>query len=210
MKQGNFWSLFCSACATLLLLLAFSACEKGAQEELVSPFPEKVHKLRAMLLQLPVEEQREKFGSLHAEEMAAVWQDKMEQAIALEGWDPAQRKHLQILKGRISPELFVDGTAEAIDFRQNFEPAWRSKGKSIFPIPLLQKVVTSLENIDPRSINSRIIVEAGEPADDVECSCSETSDWCWDPQNCTGRCYVGSRHGCGTVWAYACDGVCVR
>lgn len=39
------------------------------------------------------------------------------------------------------------------------------------------------------------------------CSCSVQSDWCGSSSHCTGGgCVTVS--GCGTVWAYNCDGLC--
>lgn len=44
--------------------------------------------------------------------------------------------------------------------------------------------------------------------EDIECGCSTQSDWCDSGYHCAGGGCTQTSSGCGTLYKYACDGLC--
>ncbi len=112
-----------------------------------------------------------------------------------------QKDHLNLLLANATPDLYVAGSAKGrkgIDFLNQ----WTIKGKAIFERGTLYNIVGSLS---PKNGGSAINVTA--PPSTTKCGCATTSNYCGDRYDCN---YIPSCKvtGCGTFWAYTCNGSC--
>jgi hypothetical protein len=182
------------------ILLAFS-CENGRT------IPGN-QSLRSELSGLPLSLQKDKFESFTAADKADIWRDKLNHVLSQRWLNPEQRSHLKKALQILSPEVFVGGSDAEQYFRDEFEPTWRVEGVALFGFAEFRHIATLIEDFNLNDFLEKKIVPIGEPADDFDCGCSESSDWC-GRSNCNGSCHVGTSVGCGTWWSYPCDGVCV-
>lgn len=183
------------------ITISFS-CEKEKNSSAISSARQELLQLSSSSLQ------REKFISFSSEEQAQVWKNKLEQVLS-QTW-LTQDQHSHILQGIqvLSSEVFKEGSNSQKNFKNEFEPKWRAEGTKLFTFDQFRQIVTSIEDFHLNDFSEKIIVPIEGEADDFDCACSETSDWCsWS--DCEGRCHLGTSRGCGTFWSYACDGVCV-
>lgn len=197
MKKIIWFSLF------FVLINLFSCKKASIQENRKS--------LRLELSELPKELQREYFSSLNSKQKAAIWIDKLNQVLSQDWLNKNQRKHLELSIPMLNSAIYIDGSPEREKFMTEFELKWRTKGIALFGFEQFRQIVTSLQDFEINESITKEIVPITEIADAFNCGCSEKSDWCWSWLNeaCTGTCNLGS-DGCGTFFAYECDGVCVQ
>jgi len=115
----------------------------------------------------------------------------------------AQRDHLDLLLANLTPELYATGSTENQKTVQ-FLSQWTKKGKDLFEQGTLYDIVGSLENSKGGSSTNKTA-----PPSAAKCGCSTSSTYCQEGYDCT---YIPSCNipGCGTLFAYTCNGSCDR
>ncbi len=114
-----------------------------------------------------------------------------------------QKTHLELLLANMDSALYTHSQKGRRS--QDFLAEWTRQGKEIFDDAVLFDIVASLAPIKAN----------GKPTDaktappTSSCGCATSSDWCSDGYACT---YIPSCNGegCGTFFAYACNGHCDR
>ena len=155
------------------------------------------HELRMSITRLDPSLQRKVFRAQSAEVKSDIWKDKFENILSHE-WSPAQLKMINELKEEMAPQLFVEGSAENLNFAKNFSPRWKERLKVAFGPELAENLFGRLENM---GVAQRAIV--GDP----DCACSKNDDWCIGKTCTVGGCNT-QNWGCGTIWIYYCTGIC--
>lgn len=196
-----------------------SSCQKAPKNEVVSDVKEEPKiefntrtnnstQLRTDLLKYSPEIQKVLFRTLNPFQKAIVWQNKLDQAISAREWSDYQVQLLNELKNNISENIY-DNSPDAVAFRDQIQPEWFVRAKGQFEFDDLMKIVSILDNYNSPSTIVVASGSGGRPTKD--CECSAKSDWCSTTlhQHCniSNQCN-DSAHGCGTLWVYACRGVC--
>lgn len=95
----------------------------------------------------------------------------------------------------------------------NYQNA-KSKVVDLFGIVEARRILTTLYLPNEKQFDL-----SSAKVDPVVCNCSAMSDWCdfqynngepGEDWHCTGACTVQSVAGCGTMFVYACQGLCVN
>ncbi len=137
------------------------------------------------------------------EEKVFIFKKRITTKIQLLSLTTEQKNHLNLLLANMDPALYT--RSQKGRKSQNFITEWTKQGREIFHETVLFDIVASL------SPNTAV----GKPTDRTaapstsNCGCATSSDWCSDGYACT---YIPSCNGegCGTFFAYTCNGHCDR
>lgn len=195
-----------------------SSCTKTSQPETrpdtnnqsnETPFLRKTTITRAYLLSLSPSVRKATYNTCTPTEKYNIWVDKKNQVLGLTVWNTTQLSDLNSIFNQLSVNLFTVGTTENTNFKNTFEPAWKTSALPNFNINTITRIVGTLDDIDPNYLNNDQFDEQGGQED---CKCSMGSDWCMplvgmfecsDNDPCSK-----TKSGCGTFWTWACDGLC--
>lgn len=138
--------------------------------------------------------QREIFNEMDNDNKARLWQERIDYAIAQET-DETIITRLQQLKAMISPDIFASNAAETPI------TTWVEENIPVLGFSKVKGTVTTLGGTSGPSV--------------LSCNCSQSSDWCMSDDNgsdegCRTRSCKSSSVGCGTIWLYGCNGLCVK
>ncbi len=196
-------------------LLIMSSCTKTTQSETEPQinnsdekvaFQRKTTITRAYLLTLSPSVRKATYNTCTPTEKYNIWLDKKNQVLGLTVWNSAQLSDLNSIFNQLSINLFTDGSAEDISFKNTFEPTWVASAIPNFNENTIKRIVNTLDDIDPNYLNDDIF----EEDDNNNCKCSSGSDWCipflgdCEKRNSCKK----KKSGCGTFWRWACDGLC--
>ena len=160
--------------------------------------------MRQELVLFDLNVQKQIFNSLSAEKKALLWHDKIVQVLKTNKFSNYQTQLLEELNNQISKDLYEVGSDKEQDFKENFHPVWIEKAKGQFVFDELMMIVFLLDDFD----QNKIIIGGGSGDRYDDCECSTKSDWCTFGRSCRMQNCNDSAHGCGTLWTYACRGMC--
>lgn len=172
---------------------------------------------RSELLDFP-DARRSIFAVLPPETKAAMWQDKLDEAVRYYQADETTVEivqTLQKLQSILSVELFTDDNEDSLaEVQQLIEEA-----QEVLAPDELFCILRTLEDVEecligPASegVPQRESAAAAAPGD---CDCnSDSGDCCCHPTLCICEVCLSSicnwsSWGCGFLWLFECDGVCV-
>jgi hypothetical protein len=120
------------------------------------------------------------------------------------GLSPQQVTFVKEARSKMSPTLFVN--EEDMASSQELTALVREmESGAIALFPEIERYEL-LANLGP-------VVPSGPSTEGIPCECSRASDWCWNRGAGYGCYVVGCDYlhwGCGTFWAFPCDGLCYR
>lgn len=172
------------------------------------------------LMQRPMAERRVLYGDLSSGMKSDLWVVHLQQFMASHPeLTPEQRGVVFEGLGIIAAGVFEskDKDSDLVNAVRQLE----LRAKAIVPNDLFREAFVNLGGADPRAgvgdgaIPSPLVVQHLRPKvlDDVMCECSTESDWCGSPgsgMTCHGGLAFSCtfQTGCGTLWQYACNGLC--
>jgi hypothetical protein len=129
------------------------------------------------------------------------------------GLTPAQQQIILEGISLASAELFESGIKEGLQTKTEIQlQAFTNRVKQFFPKAEGAQIFGQLGE----PVNSQSGLKASLPKNSVmktahalpkpDCDCSHSSDWC--STVCGGNICNHSEEGCGTLWLYACTGIC--
>ncbi|MCX6313822.1 MAG: bacteriocin fulvocin C-related protein [Sphingobacteriales bacterium] len=188
-------------CLTLsLLLISFVSCSK--QPAFYGDSISMVNRNKINLLyKLSVPEQKVSYSLLSPLEKQAVWLNKFELIKVNETMQDAQAKFIDKCILFINTNFLFDKIP--LQTNQELEEL-RESAIALFG---QEKAAFLLATIElPNSTGNNVGNVAIPPP--IKCNCSKLSDYCL-----TGTCAsttpnCETKEGCGTFWAYTCDGKC--
>lgn len=140
------------------------------------------------------------FNVIPPERKAFVWREKFDELLESNHYDNKQKAFINSLKARAKTNLYKNpNVAEA---QINYFNKRREFGANLFSDEELRSIMINLDNISPAISGSGASL----------CKCSTDSDWCDVPVaagTCSGDCGLSTSSGCGTLWGYSCNGICV-
>ncbi len=168
---------------------------------------------RKHIMDLGWEDQRTYYNNLPAERKLALWSQKLDQVIDLDIWNSEQQNLLLQLQRELSLELFKNGSLAEKNFKEKFEPDWSSSARKNFAGQLAGEIVQNLGNLSISSTGNtmKIAIPGGGGSQKEVCECSHFSSYCGFKGWCqsSGSCEF-MLSGCGTLWLFACDGMCPK
>ena len=181
-----------------------------------------IDEIRAMsrtdFLNLSMAHQRAAFNVYTPQQRINLWKEKLEETLLLE-WTASERIHIETLLNMVvnNDEWFSNDRSEevmdqiAIEIYRWTEYAreelgWdRKLGYALLGTPQIMNAHKEVNSSLPLPSFSK---QEGS-GNRGKCECSTSSNWCSD----TGCLYVASCDasslGCGTMWLYSCDGLCI-
>jgi len=155
--------------------------------------------------QANTENRRAIYLTYSADQKATVWLDKLNQVIQYGGWNEEQLQLLSLMKNKITPYIFIEGSPQQNDwlkFYDQFEVA----GITSFTKIVYGKIFVSLHDY---SVD--MTITGSDPPSDCGCMVGSnfTCEW-WIPggTECGKAACVEKPRGCGGVWNQRCDGNC--
>ena len=152
------------------------------------------------------ENRRAVYLTYSAEQKAAIWLDKLDQVIHYGGWTDEQLQLLTMMKNKITPIIFIEGSIQQTDwlkFYNQFEEA----GITSFSKIVYGKIFVSLNDY---SVD--MTVTGSDPPSDCGCAIGSnfTCEW-WIPggSECAKSVCNPAPRGCGGLWNQVCNGNCV-
>ena len=140
----------------------------------------------------PMRYRRAIVASLPLDTRIDLWTAQLDAILATRPLNERQRRFLQDTRVRI-PEWHRQPADREADRR------FRKVAVEVLGETLAREAIATLGEAEP-------VQESAPPLD---CSCSRQSDWCAAGADCESlACNVVA--GCGTFWAYQCDGLCYR
>ncbi len=137
--------------------------------------------------------QKSMYRALNENERFEIWNKKFEALLSSGKLNIQQAEFITFLKNTISPSFFKGNTTRRTldgDFIKN-------KGIELFGVDEAFKILASLSS--PQSDYKQQW--------NKNCSCSHTSQWCGNGTCPFDACNESSL-GCGSLLAYACNGIC--
>lgn len=203
--------------AAVTVFFSFSSCEQPAEKTTETEQTEMddddmdededpITEFREALAMLPVKDRVETFKGMSLEFKAKLWRSRLTEA--MEGDITEDQKGvLMSLVEYVSPELYKEGGNEKLStFLKEYMPTITKafgEDNTMFA-DIVNKIHEEQADIEyPK--------ERTDASDDEEkdCECSTKSDWCAINFDCEAKDCDESWVGCGTMWAYSCDGLCI-
>lgn len=163
-----------------------------------------ITQMRQDLLSFDLNIQKQLFNSLPPEKKAMLWDDKLSQVLSENNFSTYQKALIEDLKRQINENIYVVGSDEEVAFKDVFLVQWTVKAKGQFVFDELMAIITLLDDYH----QNKIIVGGGTGDRYDDCECSTKSDWCNFGMTCRIKNCNDSAHGCGTLWTFACRGMC--
>lgn len=168
----------------------------------------KLRGFRNALAQLSLGEQKSIFSTLPPEYQAALWQDRLAEGIENLD-DPHQERLLLEIVPHLRPESYSD-EAENRRLKAFLVDIGQRAGKVFGESPLFDRLTTRLGD---HPCPERVVKTA---ATLPECQCTSrlsggiagSGNDCVSLTECKAGGCIRSSFGCGSVWLYACDGLC--
>jgi hypothetical protein len=163
-----------------------------------------IRSMRHEIVALSLDVQKQIFNSLSAEKKALLWHDKLSQVLSDNKFTDYQEQLLKLIDDKISEGVYVVGSDEETSFKEVFHSDWLNKAKGQFVFDELMMIISKLDDYD----QNKILIGGGVGDRFDDCECSVKSDWCSFGMSCKIQHCNDSAHGCGTLWTYACRGMC--
>lgn len=142
---------------------------------------------------------REVYRRLNGNQRAALWLAHLDTFAPI--LNQEQLAVLSSIRTRITPALMASGGAGLLDIQRL---------KAVFNTPDHPNLAAQMFSMIGPSDGMDVMAKPGHA---MACGCSMQSDYCPTSSSCQGgpniNCAVLAA-GCGTLWAYTCDGVCLN
>lgn len=163
---------------------------------------------RRGLASLNLSDQKAIFDRLPVEIKAALWRDRIREAVNERALSIEQKKVLKRIGERLTPAVYEDRSRarrkQFANFCHRIEPQVRAAFET--QPKLFQEISTLLGE---RNQTARIAQVGGLPTCDCSLAARQTdADDCDEKTNCKRVPCVATKSGCGRWWAQACDGIC--
>ncbi|MBL7840606.1 MAG: bacteriocin fulvocin C-related protein [Cyclobacteriaceae bacterium] len=193
MKRVNF-------CLTLAVVIVWGCSTFEEPDDAVQLSTARVTQLFA----LKPAEQKMAFEMLDAQEKAQVWKMSVNNALRADYFNGTQEAVVQELLNFIGDRIPQDARTIAA-----FEHRWLAKAGKVFDD---DKIYSLAYNINSNGMN---LVDPDDPAI-VKCNCHRGSEWSCGPitvewwcPDAPSNCKKPTKSGCGFMWLYSCNQVCV-
>lgn len=164
-----------------LVLIGLSGWIGGAHSK-----PSAQDQAYANLSALPLPARRDAFRAMTNEQRSSLWRTHLAKALNERELTGQQRAIIAQAVGLATPEFFAHhGSLDSLQIKDMFT------GKDA------REIFAQLGGPEPVARRNHVA---------TDCSCSHSSDYC--STNCAGNGCVNSDYGCGTLWLFACDGLC--
>jgi len=152
-------------------------------------------------------ERKDVFREAVAKDKSNFWKVHLALSLATQaGLSNEQQKVILEAVTLATPELYLIAQDSSEWGTKVDEPlqSLTKRALKVFSKEVGTEIFSNLGGTKPSSNNGEIVpIKASRL---VTCNCSRDSDWCYT--HCGGRLCIIPDGGCGTLWAYWCDGVC--
>lgn len=179
----------------VLGLLPAQALASGCEEAnaWVAQHADSLPRTYAELIQQPMMYRKAIYSASSPETKAALWRAHLEQYLQEHPTlNSKQVEFIQQAIAMLTPEFFQNATAAAGSYQI---VAMKTRGSEIFTKDELGSIIAQLGPDEAAAVPG------------VQCACSTVSDYCGSGHKCySANC--DQVNGCGTLWAYRCNGIC--
>jgi hypothetical protein len=169
---------------------------------------------RTDFLSLDYAHQKGAYEAMKPEQRVQIWVTKLEDVLKLD-WTEQESIHLKTVLELIKTNSDVfskERTQEAFD---EFEIAlykWKEHAKEVLG---WDKDLGNALIATPQEMNADKTIKSGlgtipSKSGSFDCECSSKSNWCSNDYNCYTTNCEGSSLGCGNLWLYGCNGICLN
>ena len=161
---------------------------------------------RVALSNLNIADQKAIFRGLSPDVRAALWQDRIQEALTM-SLTKEQKEALQQIATHLTPAVYNPDSSMQQKAFAGFYSEWYTKAWSVFKQDSAT-FVTIATQLGSKNQTAMIAQAAPVPSCDCNLAARQTNcDDCW-LTNCKRITCTASAIGCGCWWLSACDGVC--
>lgn len=160
------------------------------------------------------ESQKSLFRTMNSKIKASIWLDRIVYATSFFRASIKKEKLLE-LKAFITPAFYSTESPSKVEEKKITN--WIAENLQLFGVDNLRLILTTLNelkliNSETETLGENIAMSNPCPPCDMgpdnPCTCSTSSDWCSGSNVCGTGYNCTQVSGCGTFWAYTCNGKC--
>ncbi|MGC4104543.1 bacteriocin fulvocin C-related protein [Ferruginibacter sp.] len=187
----------------LFITIVAISCKKTATKKEDDQSITNESSISQVLLSENLQEQKNMYKLLTANEKAVIWKRKFEKALTNKELTAEQKAFITKIKETIDPQLFSQDKTYFIKTLN--EKEIKSTAIKLFGISTAHALLCSISNqavLDASTLNPSLAPQ--------KCTCSKSDDWCDGALTCQSAGCTDTSGGCGLLWAYDCNGNCQK